>query len=98
MIWMLCRVVGDQKRVLQLLLKLLNNGVKFTNHGKVTLRVDTLSTSNNNNEIERIVKFHIDIEDTGVGIKDEFVGKLFQKFSQFDGSRNRFRHFFSQHF
>jgi len=70
---------GDSLRITQILTNLLSNAVKFTSKGEVTLLI---SQSDNGK-----VKF--EVKDTGIGIKQEDVKKLFQPFSQADGSTTR---------
>lgn len=62
---------GDASKLRQLFVNILNNAVKFTNTGKITMRVDYSRIDNDS--IELIV----DVEDTGVGIRKEDMGSLF---------------------
>lgn len=71
----------DVRRVRQILINLLNNAVKFTpNGGRVTLEV-------NASQADRTVYFKV--KDTGIGIAQENISKLFQPFVQIDSSLNR---------
>lgn len=65
------------------MLNLLGNAVKFTDHGEVTLRMKLKSHEGNR------ACFSIEIKDTGIGISETEVGKLFKTFSQGDGSTTR---------
>ncbi|MCK6510935.1 ATP-binding protein [Myxococcota bacterium] len=77
-------MILDERRMRQVLLNLLNNAVKFTpEHGKVELSV-FLQTQENN---ERYVCFSV--SDTGIGLKSEDLGRLFQSFVQIDSRLNR---------
>ncbi|MFE1598390.1 ATP-binding protein [Methylobacterium sp. ID0610] len=76
-------VVGDEDRLRQVLLNLLGNAVKFTNAGSVTL---TLSEGPVR---EKRRALHVAVTDTGIGIPAEQHGRLFQRFSQADGSIRR---------
>jgi PAS domain S-box-containing protein len=76
-------VVGDLPRTRQVLLNLLNNGVKFTEQGEVVLTVSARRLPRGQHE------FHIVVRDTGIGIPPERVGRLFQSFSQADASTTR---------
>ena len=76
------RLRGDDVRIRQILVNLLNNAVKYTEKGSVTLRV-----SGKVSEKSVILKF--EIEDTGIGIKEEDIEKLFKEFERVDEERNR---------
>jgi PAS domain S-box-containing protein len=76
-------VAGDPGRLLQVLLILVGNAVKFTDKGEVVVSVTRLDAS----VTETVV--HFAIIDTGIGISAEAHGKLFQVFSQVDGSSTR---------
>lgn len=72
------RIRTDRNKTFQILLNLANNAIKFTDVGRVTLRVTT--------DRER-VKF--EVADTGIGIKPESITHLFEAFRQVDGSARR---------
>lgn len=74
---------GDPLRLGQILINLGNNAVKFTEQGEVVLSTQLLDNSLN----ETIILFSV--RDTGIGISKEQQGKLFQSFSQADGSTTR---------
>ncbi|WP_448187819.1 response regulator [Azospirillum sp. sgz301742] len=74
---------GDPTRLRQVLLNLVGNGVKFTDRGSVMLEVQHVG------EADGSVELAFEIVDTGVGIAPESVGKLFDKFTQADGSITR---------
>ena len=76
-------VVGDPTRVRQVLLNLLGNAIKFTDHGQVILEVSKI------NETEQEVELHFSVRDTGVGMSEETQKKIFQSFSQADASTTR---------
>ena len=78
-------VVGDAQRLKQVLLNLVGNAIKFTEHGSVTLRVKPLPAP------EGLAYVVFEVRDTGIGIAAEAVEELFQPFHQIDGSRNRRR-------
>ena len=72
---------ADPRRLKQILINLLSNAVKFTHEkGKVTLKVNT------NPEQDRI---EFSVIDTGIGIAQEDIGRLFQPFVQLDSALNR---------
>jgi len=74
---------GDSKRIEQVLLNLLNNAVKFTHEGEVSLDIRLISIEDD--------QYHIsfEIKDTGIGMNDDQVKNLFQPFIQGDSSINR---------
>lgn len=74
---------GDNIRIKQVLLNLVNNAAKFTSHGRIIMKMDYKQLKPD--EIE----LHISVEDTGIGIKKEDIEKLFQSFQQVDSKRNR---------
>ncbi|MDR2541844.1 MAG: response regulator [Treponema sp.] len=69
---------GDDIRLRQVLLNILGNAVKFTKKGSVQLTISTTDTSIN-----------FVIADTGMGIEEKYIPKLFDAFSQADMRRNR---------
>ena len=72
------QMVGDRKRCFQVLLNLANNAVKFTDRGEVKITAST--------ERDRL---RVCVADTGIGIKSEQIGMLFEAFRQLDGSAKR---------
>jgi signal transduction histidine kinase/DNA-binding NarL/FixJ family response regulator len=74
-------VLGDEGRLRQVLLNLINNAVKFTKAGHVTLRVSRDCAS-----FDRIA---FTVIDTGIGIPEDRIGRLFQRFSQADSEVER---------
>ncbi len=76
------KLLGDDVRVRQVLVNLLNNAIKYTPQGKVMLNVD--------GRIEgRKVVMNFSVQDTGIGIKDEDIDKLFKEFERVEEKRNR---------
>ncbi|MCC0809020.1 PAS domain S-box protein [Methylobacterium sp. W2] len=76
-------IVGDQDRLRQVLLNLLNNAVKFTAVGFISLSISA------RREAGGAVRLRFSVHDTGIGIPAEKLGRLFQRFSQVDGSISR---------
>lgn len=74
---------GDPKRLQQILLNLLNNSVKFTKKGSVTLKINSLGIVDDKRCLE------IAIEDTGIGMTNEQIEGLFTPFTQADDSITR---------
>jgi signal transduction histidine kinase len=75
-------VIGDPRRLEQILRNLLENAIKFTEQGKVAIYV-----SSDNNEL-----VHFTVKDTGIGIPTDRRDCLFQSFSQVDDSLTRKYH------
>ncbi len=73
-------MVGDSGRIRQVLLNLLGNAVKFTDCGSVTLSVQRVY-------LENQLMLRFDVRDTGVGISQEDMRRLFQVFEQLDSTR-----------
>ncbi|MFT8315293.1 MAG: PAS domain S-box protein [Clostridium sp.] len=69
-------LVGDVMRLNQILINLMNNAIKFTNYGHVYLKVKKISEDVNK------IKLEFSIEDTGIGIEDNFKDKIFKIFTQ----------------
>jgi CheY-like chemotaxis protein len=77
------RLYGDEIRIRQILINLLSNAIKYTDEGFVSLSVRGEIADEEN------LILHIDVTDSGRGIKKEDVGKLFGDFVQIDLSSNR---------
>lgn len=76
-------VIGDPGRVRQIITNLLTNSIKFTNQGYVRFSVSKEKETADSIEIKFVV------EDTGIGIQEDVLKKLFQPFSQGDASTAR---------
>jgi PAS domain S-box-containing protein len=77
-------LIGDEIRLRQILTNLLGNAVKFTEKGEVVLSVNSSPMQGDR------VLLHFAIKDTGIGISQENLGKLFQSFTQVDSSTTRY--------
>lgn len=76
-------VIGDEVRLLQILYNLTSNAVKFTDKGTVTFSVKKRSINSSR------VELTFSIKDTGIGIKEEALNKLFTPFVQVDSSSTK---------
>ncbi len=76
-------VRGDQLRFKQILLNLLNNAIKFTEQGSITVRAAVLEQQQYHHRIR------ISVQDTGIGISDAVQQKIFAPFCQADSSTTR---------
>ena len=76
-------IVGDAARLRQVLLNLVSNAVKFTEEGEVVVHVEAEPTGTSSYRLEFAVR------DTGVGIPEDRMDKLFESFSQVDASTTR---------
>lgn len=79
-----CCYSGDDGRIKQILINILSNAIKFTNKGYVRVYI---TGKPGRNEDEELLIFHV--EDTGCGIRQEDIGKIFEDFRQVDSKRNR---------
>jgi len=76
-------LVGDPGRLRQIIINLVGNAVKFTEKGEVVITVE------NEHESEHEVVLRFIIKDTGIGIPEDSLGRLFNLFTQVDGSTTR---------
>jgi PAS domain S-box-containing protein len=74
-------IFGDEKRIGQIITNLLNNAYKYTNRGGVTFRVQPVAAS------QDLIRFSV--EDTGIGMKEDAIPRLFTAFEQLDLVRNK---------
>lgn len=72
---------GDYARIKQIILNLLTNAIKYTNEGYILFTVNSVKKGN-------ICRLIISVEDSGIGIKNENIDKLFSKFERFDMEKN----------
>ncbi len=76
-------LLGDAMRIRQIIINLTNNAIKFTEKGMVCIRLACEKRSDD----EVMLNYHV--MDTGIGIKEEDIGRLFRNFEQVDSKRNR---------
>ncbi len=80
--------VGDPMRIRQILLNLLSNAIKFTDKGGVSVQVNVRRVEVSDLP-EGVVPLRFEVTDTGIGISENMRQRLFQKFTQLDGSATR---------
>lgn len=79
-----CSYLGDESRIKQILVNLLNNALKFTKKGYVKISVSGIP-----GEAEGTERLIFRVEDTGCGIREEDLEKIFENFKQLDSRRSR---------
>ncbi len=77
------RLFGDDQRIKQVVTNLLTNAVKYTSQGSVEMDVSY------RRESEKKLILIVSVKDTGMGIRKEDIGKLFEKFQRLDEKKNR---------
>ena len=77
------RFIGDPGRIRQVLTNLVGNAIKFTEKGHVLINVECL------NKTDSEAQLRISIEDTGIGIPEDKLNYIFEKFTQTDASTTR---------
>lgn len=75
-------LIGDDLRIHQIITNLLSNGVKYTIRGSVTLKICGTRTDDG-------IILHVMVKDTGIGIKEEDMPHLIEKFQRVDRHQNR---------
>lgn len=74
---------GDDVRIRQVITNILTNAVKYTPEGYVRLRMNVVNIEND------ILRLEVSVTDTGIGIKEEDMDKLFASFQRLDQEKNR---------
>ena len=77
------RLVGDDKRLRQIFINLVNNAIKFTDKGQISLNVKCLYEDHDSAQI------HFEVADTGIGMSEVEKNRIFQPFTQADESITR---------
>jgi len=75
------RVRADDTRLIQIINNLLSNAIKFTNSGEITVRAGV--------KVNNGLVLHFSVQDTGIGISEETLESIFQKFVRADNSKTR---------
>ncbi len=92
-------IIGDSTRLTQVLVNLIGNAIKFTDKGEVTVTVTSVSPEKTSSPADgtgwqqdasgQLAEIHFTVRDTGIGIPQEKMDRLFQSFSQVDSSTSR---------
>ena len=77
------QLIGDPKRIGQVITNLVANALKFTHQGHVSIMVDCEDRTGTE------VRLCVSVEDTGIGVPEDKLAIIFEKFSQADGSVTR---------
>ncbi len=75
-------LIGDRGKLHEIMMNLISNAIKYTQEGSVTLRIAKQES------IGSQILLCIEVEDTGIGIREEHLDKVFDKFEQFDKEKN----------
>ncbi len=75
-------LIGDDLRIKQVIINLMTNAIKFTEEGAVLLKIRKRDTATG-------INLTVSVKDTGIGIKQQNIEKLFQSFQQVDTKKNR---------
>ena len=78
-----CGLYGDEVRIEQIIINILNNAVKYTENGKVSFNVDYEKAD------EGKILLKVSVKDTGIGIKAEDIEKLFSPYERIEEQRNK---------
>lgn len=76
-------LLGDETRLRQVLINLIGNSIKFTQKGSIQLTVELVEENPERQKLE------FEVKDSGIGMSEEFVSKIFDKFSQEQNDFNR---------
>ncbi|QLI81448.1 PAS domain S-box protein [Chitinibacter fontanus] len=76
-------VIGDPLRLGQILNNLVGNAIKFTQKGSVNVHLERVA------ELDKQIRLHATVQDSGIGLNADQIKKLFKPFSQADGSTTR---------
>jgi CheY-like chemotaxis protein/anti-sigma regulatory factor (Ser/Thr protein kinase) len=88
------RLVGDANRLRQVLTNLVGNALKFTDHGEIRIEVTSVdeaptASTNGHAKAGRQARVRIAVVDTGIGIAETDLARIFDAFTQVDGSSTR---------
>jgi PAS domain S-box-containing protein len=81
-------LTGDPHRLMQIFINLLDNAIKFTEHGEIVLGIEIIGGRQDSDGNES-VELRFSVRDTGIGIPPDKIGMIFDKFTQADSSTTR---------
>ncbi|RKI43702.1 response regulator [bacterium D16-51] len=77
-----CELLGDEKKIRRVIMNLVDNAVKFTNEGGILINISFRKEDYG-------INLCVSVKDTGIGMSEESLEKLFERFCQLDTRRNR---------
>ncbi|MCL2634278.1 MAG: ATP-binding protein [Oscillospiraceae bacterium] len=77
------KLIGDEVKIRQIMLNLLSNAVKYTKEGLIIFELSSENTGENS------VMLKLNVRDSGIGIREDDLKKMFTNYMQFDTSRNK---------
>ncbi len=83
------RLHGDEIRVRQIMLNIINNAIKYTEKGGVNVRIEADHIASAEGQTQEKVMLKATVKDTGIGIREEDLGNLFQPFDRLEQTKNR---------
>jgi len=83
------KLIGDERKIQQVLVNLLSNAVKFTHKGSIKIKVNIDKIVSKNQQQGKNILVHFIVSDTGIGIPSEKHFMVFDSFAQVDGSLTR---------
>ncbi|HXW84245.1 MAG TPA: response regulator [Candidatus Binataceae bacterium] len=82
-------LIGDGLRLRQILINLIGNAIKFTDHGEVVIEVERADSDHRGQLNGRLTTLRFTVRDTGIGIESSKLGVIFSSFAQADSSTTR---------
>ncbi len=79
------KLFGDELRIRQVIINIVNNAIKFTDEGYVRLAIQVRKVEGDS------IELYFSVKDTGLGIAEEDLGKIFSSFEQVDTRKNRYK-------
>jgi CheY-like chemotaxis protein len=76
-------LIGDEGRLVQIIINLIGNSIKFTHVGEIVFKIEVIKHIGNE------ITLHFIVEDSGIGISPSRIDKIFESFTQADGSTTR---------